>query len=166
LENSHSVHHHHTSADLARLWITKPALVPIEQFDQYDRERLLELLLSQERVVNILYGKTANVNQAHKSRLGLLASNEQHTPGGNNHSLLGMAMNGLASTNTQANLQDGNESHSPAHSPGGEGTLQTARPMTTNSVDVSDAQSHNSANTANGKLPAINASNRPNTVGK
>ncbi len=37
---------------------TGPAPVPLSDFSTSDRERVLELLLSQERVVNLLYSKT------------------------------------------------------------------------------------------------------------
>ena len=44
--------------DLARLYGKNPALIPLDQFAQEDRERSLELLLSQERVLTLLYSKT------------------------------------------------------------------------------------------------------------
>ena len=60
------------SADLARLYNSKPALVPIEDFNQQDRERVLEILLAQERVVNILYGKSAVGANNPRNQLGFL----------------------------------------------------------------------------------------------
>jgi hypothetical protein len=53
LENS-QLHHHHTSTELAKLQAIKPAMVDIDKFDPYDRERLLELLLSQVRGLTLL----------------------------------------------------------------------------------------------------------------
>ncbi len=44
--------------DLARMYNREPGLIPVEDFTQEDRERALELLLSQERVVTLLYSKT------------------------------------------------------------------------------------------------------------
>ena len=44
--------------DLARLYGKNPSLIPLDQFAQEDRERSLELLLSQERVLTLLYSKT------------------------------------------------------------------------------------------------------------
>lgn len=44
--------------DLAKLYGKQPQLIPVEDFSQADRERVLELLLSQERVVSLLYAKT------------------------------------------------------------------------------------------------------------
>jgi len=43
---------------LAKLYGKQPQLIPVEDFSQADRERVLELLLSQERVVSLLYAKT------------------------------------------------------------------------------------------------------------
>lgn len=43
--------------DLAMLYGKNPSLIPVEQFTQGDRERSLELLLSQERVLTLLYAK-------------------------------------------------------------------------------------------------------------
>lgn len=44
--------------DLAKLYGRQPSLIPVEDFSLADRERVLELLLSQERVVSLLYAKT------------------------------------------------------------------------------------------------------------
>lgn len=44
--------------DLARLYSKTPGSIPVEEFTQEDRERVLELLLSQERVVSLVYAKT------------------------------------------------------------------------------------------------------------
>jgi hypothetical protein len=48
--------------DLARMYNREPGLIPVEDFTQEDRERALELLLSQERVVTLLYSKTFPVD--------------------------------------------------------------------------------------------------------
>lgn len=47
-----------TGNDLAKLYSKQPGLIPIDDFSQGDRERVLELLLSQERVVSLIYAKT------------------------------------------------------------------------------------------------------------
>jgi oligoribonuclease (3'-5' exoribonuclease) len=47
-----------TGNDLAKLYSKQPGLIPIDDFTQGDRERVLELLLSQERVVSLIYAKT------------------------------------------------------------------------------------------------------------
>jgi hypothetical protein len=44
--------------DLANLYAKNPDEIPLEDFTQEDRERSMELLLSQERVVTLLYAKT------------------------------------------------------------------------------------------------------------
>ncbi len=44
--------------DLANLYAKNPGEIPMEEFMQEDRERAMELLLSQERVVTLLYAKT------------------------------------------------------------------------------------------------------------
>lgn len=48
--------------DLARVYAKQPHLIPVDDFNQGDRERVLELLLSQERVVSLLYAKTFPIN--------------------------------------------------------------------------------------------------------
>jgi len=50
--------HHTTGNDLSQLYNSQPGSVPFEAFDQEERERTLELLLSQERVVSLIYAKT------------------------------------------------------------------------------------------------------------
>ena len=60
------------SGDLAKLYSRQPGTIPIEDFTQEDRERALELLLSQERVVALLYAKTFPVNSTAKSKPGPL----------------------------------------------------------------------------------------------
>ena len=45
------------SQDLAKLYGRTPGMIPIEQFSAEDRERAIELLLSQERVLALLYSK-------------------------------------------------------------------------------------------------------------
>lgn len=56
-----------SSGDLAKLYNRQPGMIPIEDFTQEDRERALELLLSQERVVTLLYSKAFPVNVKNKS---------------------------------------------------------------------------------------------------
>jgi hypothetical protein len=43
--------------DLANLYAKNPQEIPMDEFMQEDRERMMELLLSQERVVTLLYAK-------------------------------------------------------------------------------------------------------------
>ncbi len=56
--------------DLAKLYSKQPGLVPMDDFTHDDRERVLELLLSQERVVSLLYAKTFPVNLSGASGAG------------------------------------------------------------------------------------------------
>lgn len=58
--------------DLAKMYNRQPGLIPIEDFTQEDRERALELLLSQERVVTLLYSKTFPVNNRAKNSAGVV----------------------------------------------------------------------------------------------
>ena len=58
--------------DLAKMYNRQPGLIPIEDFTQEDRERALELLLSQERVVTLLYSKTFPVNTRAKNSAGVV----------------------------------------------------------------------------------------------
>lgn len=56
-----------SSGDLAKLYNRQPGMIPIEDFTQEDRERALELLLSQERVVTLLYAKAFPINVKSKT---------------------------------------------------------------------------------------------------
>lgn len=58
--------------DLAKMYNRQPGLIPIEDFTQEDRERALELLLSQERVVTLLYSRTFPVNSRPKNSAGVV----------------------------------------------------------------------------------------------
>jgi len=58
--------------DLAKMYNRQPGLIPIEDFTHEDRERALELLLSQERVVTLLYSKTFPVNTRAKNSAGMV----------------------------------------------------------------------------------------------
>lgn len=68
------------SGDLAKLYSRQPGTIPIEDFTQEDRERALELLLSQERVVTLLYAKTFPISSTAKSKPGPLAESGGHLP--------------------------------------------------------------------------------------
>jgi len=45
-------------ADITRLYTSKPGSTAMEAFDHDEEQRSLELLLSQERVVSLIYAKT------------------------------------------------------------------------------------------------------------
>lgn len=185
LENSQHVTAHTHAADMSRLYVTKPALVPIEDFDQMDRERLLELLLSQERVVGILYGSSSPTVNAHggaagakggagafgaggsKSKGGLFAdhSHSAHTPHLNTtNSLLHSLDDALAANATLTPRQQQQQLSSLEQQ-----QLQQQRPSTAGTADTGNINSN--ANGTELKLPAINNNNnssnstRPSTVG-
>lgn len=69
--------------DLAKLYSKQPGLIPVDEFTQEDRERVLELLLSQERVVSLIYAKTFPVTSTtvpHGKNMGAtLISDNMHT---------------------------------------------------------------------------------------
>ena len=69
-----------SSADLSKLYNRQPGTIPIEDFTQEDRERALELLLSQERVVTLLYAKSFPVNVKSKSASLALEDSGIHHP--------------------------------------------------------------------------------------
>lgn len=64
---------------------TPTALPPTSSFTQADRERTLELLLSQERVISLIYAKTFPINQTNKLKnSGCLGSALDHNNSNDN----------------------------------------------------------------------------------
>jgi hypothetical protein len=57
IENA-SISNNSQTQDLATMYGRTPGMIPIEQFTAEDRERAIELLLSQERVLALLYSKS------------------------------------------------------------------------------------------------------------
>jgi hypothetical protein len=99
--------------DLAKMYHRQPGLIPVEEFTQEDRERALELLLSQERVVTLLYTKAFPI-----SNLG--------TKGGNMKSLNGIDSEDI--TNVSFNDQDVSESK--------RSIMNSSRPNTTSKLPL------------------------------
>lgn len=63
------------NADLAKLYLNKnaqgnAAVRPVDEFTQEDRDRALELLLSQERVISLIYAKTFPVSNSATVKIG------------------------------------------------------------------------------------------------
>lgn len=74
----------HSPGDINKVYSSQPASsIPIDSFAQEDRERALELLLSQERVVTLLYSKVFPVNSSNPNNPSALPTN---SVGGNNAS--------------------------------------------------------------------------------
>lgn len=69
--------------DINKVYSSQPASnIPIDSFAQEDRERALELLLSQERVVTLLYSKVFPVNSTNPTNtLSNATSNAPHRGG-------------------------------------------------------------------------------------
>jgi len=55
-------------ADITRLYTAKPGSTAIEAFDHDEEQRSLELLLSQERVVSLIYAKTFPILSSSSNR--------------------------------------------------------------------------------------------------
>ena len=89
--------------DLAKMYNRQPGLIPVEDFTQEDRERALELLLSQERVVTLLYSKTFPVNTRPKNSAGVVLGGE-----------LGSESSVLAEGSASLLLDDGGKGGRPA----------------------------------------------------
>jgi len=56
-----------TSNDLSKLYSKQPGMIPINEFTKEDRNKIIELLLSQEKIINLLYSKTFPITSYHKS---------------------------------------------------------------------------------------------------
>lgn len=61
-------------SDLVKLYSRNPGAIPVEDFTQEDRERAIELLLSQERVVTLLYAKTFPLSKHSQAQANVSSS--------------------------------------------------------------------------------------------
>ena len=86
------IHRHHDAAqfsqntagnDLAKLYNSQPGSVPFDAFDADEQMRSLELLLSQERVVSLIYAKTFPIATKGQSAKGATRNNAQTGAGSN-----------------------------------------------------------------------------------
>jgi hypothetical protein len=73
-----------TGNDLAKLYSKQPGLIPVDDFTQADRERVLELLLSQERVVSLIYAKTFPINPSITHKGAPMDNNANNSNNNNN----------------------------------------------------------------------------------
>jgi len=86
--------------DLAKLYGKQPSSIPVDDFTQSDRERVLELLLSQERVVSLIYAKTFPINPTANNRSNgydMMSSNNNNNGNGpmlSNDSLSNLLIDG------------------------------------------------------------------------
>lgn len=130
--------HNSAGNDLAKLYSSQPGLQPLDMFEREEQQRNLELLLSQERVVSLIYAKTfpiANVSAAvadkHRMAFGTHSANSgaPNLPsGGENQPLLNLLSDSCLERDAQGQ---------PASSQGG------------------NHLSGSSSSSADGKLPAI-----------
>ncbi len=133
---------HNSGNDLAKLYSKQPGLIPADEFTQEDRERVLELLLSQERVVSLVYAKTFPVVVSNKQ-----SGHQLGGDGGGNGSLdLGALLNdsnmgGHDLSSPQLNRNSAN-SHDPTAG-------DTSRPHTASQAVQGDGRTS--------KLPLLNA---------
>lgn len=128
-----------TSNDLAKLYGKQPSLIPVEDFTQGDRERVLELLLSQERVVSLIYAKTFPINPSNNKNVSLEASSNN----------LNLNTNGLEFLEGELDFQ----------SPSGE-----HRPSTSNAMQQGNTIPNNTSAANTNKLPAISGSSNHSRV--
>lgn len=137
------------NSDLARVYAKQPNLIPVDDFNQGDRERVLELLLSQERVVSLLYAKTFPINTtgpngATSTKVNPLADLSGGGGGSSNSADMAMLME-------EAGLGGDGGHTAPAATPGG-------RPTTTSFSNTGN-NNNNSGNNNVTRLPSINAGN-------
>lgn len=112
-------------------------MIPVEDFTQADRERVLELLLSQERVVSLIYAKTFPINAKH----GTSTSNHAGTIDGGN----GTNNNG-SNTNNAGGSNNGNTSPS---------NFDLSHLLSSNNLDFDE----NAGNTNGGNNRPVTANN-------
>jgi hypothetical protein len=125
--------------DLAKLYGKQPQLIPVEDFSQADRERVLELLLSQERVVSLLYAKTFPINTTSNKSQGLDGNNQN-----NNIPELSQLLDGDRPSSPMDNLPTTTSSSAA-------GVLGGGRPMSTGTTP----------STNNSKIPNLPSVNPP-----
>ena len=90
-------------SDLAKLYSKNPGAIPVDDFSQGDRERVLELLLSQERVVSLIYAKTFPVNNGAQSMQNPL----NNAANNNINSILSNANSNILQSSSQEVDMDG-----------------------------------------------------------
>lgn len=161
------------TGDMSKLYSRTPGALPIEDFAQEERERTLELLLSQERVINLLYTKTfpivppsnlipsnstlVNNYTAHHAKY----SNKGITPpppaGVNNNINNSINNNTLTNNNNAVELMnDDADSHGESNN-NSNNNNSDSRPMTSGSGSVTDKTK---------KLPAINSAAKSRPVSR
>lgn len=111
--------------DLARLYSKNPGAIPVDDFTQGDRERVLELLLSQERVVSLIYAKTFPV---HNNNANSVLTNNNHS---NSHIL---SNNGSSNNIDLTGILDSNLNEFPPSPTTGNGSPEGGRPGTGNAA--------------------------------
>ena len=143
------------NGDLPKLYSRQPGLIPVEDFTREDRERAIELLLSQERVVTLLYAKAFPVASNKKAFINenLLSNNNSSTllattPGGGINRATTMSLAGLGSKEDdyiQVEEIDTNES------------IENRRPLSSRVLGTPGDRD---------RLPTIIGQGRPSTTNK
>jgi hypothetical protein len=127
-----------------------PVTVPISAFSQADRERSLELLLSQERVISLIYSRTFPINPSNKPKSAGVApfGRTNTTENGIDSDILMSISMGLANNSPAENTRDNSyEGEGLSISEGGGGPLIAAALLNNFTHDMTDS--------ATSRLPAI-----------
>ena len=127
-----------------------PVTVPTSAFSQADRERSLELLLSQERVISLIYSRTFPINPSNKPKsAGVAPFGRTNTAenGIDSDILMSISM-GLANNSNAENTRDNSyDGEGLSISEGGGGPLIAAALLNNFTHDMTDS--------ATSRLPAI-----------
>jgi hypothetical protein len=143
-----------TGNDLAKLYSKQPGLIPVDDFTQADRERVLELLLSQERVVSLIYAKTFPINPSITHKGSNMDNNAQNANSSNG--------NGTGLVNEFNQLLDGSDlAFSPTNN--GNNGGNDNRPSTTSALQPNGGNTVNNADvtaTGNNSLTPVTRTNK------
>lgn len=143
-----------TGNDLAKLYAKQPGLIPVDDFTQGDRERVLELLLSQERVVSLIYAKTFPINPNISHKPNAMDGTGTNVNGGT----LASEFNNLLDSGDYPSSPTNNGTGNIDHRPSTTGALQGGNGGNTSGGNNGNSNNNNNSSSTKGglTLPPVN----------